>query len=240
MIVARDQASESGQGEVSYRDYRFSASAEGSAARGRVPDASVTRGGSANLGTAVAFADGHAALTRPITDSFIMIAPGPNLDGRSVEVNAGGGVPEARSGPLGPAVLPEVLSYEEQPVDLSAPDLPPWADLGPQPLSVLPAYRSGTRLTAGGAATIVLRGAFIDAKGRPLPLEAGDVESLDAPGNPPQGFFTGPSGGFMVESLKPGRLRVTLRNYPGRPVLLTVPAGRAGLVDVGPLTIALP
>jgi outer membrane usher protein len=238
VILTRDRSSETGQGEMNYRDYRFSADAAGSAVQSRTAGTNGSDDISLNLGTALAFAGGHAALSRPITDSFVIVSPHPSLSGRTVEVNVADGVPAAKSGPLGSAVLPEVLSYQKTRVDVSAPDLPPWVDLGPQPLYVYPAYRSGTRLVAGTAAAVIVEGLFVDAAGRPLPLEAGDLASLDEPGAPAQGFFTAKTGRFAVEGLKPGRLRLVLRNYPDRPVFLTIAPGRAGIVDVGTLPLA--
>jgi outer membrane usher protein len=137
-------------------------------------------------------------------------------------------------------VLPELTSYDQHAILLTAPDLPPWVDLGPQPLFVYPGYRSGTRLTAGTAATVIVEGSMVDGAGRPLALEPGDVAPLDDPGAPALAFFTAATGRFAVEGLKPGRLRLILRNFPDAPFLLTIPAGDAGIVDVGTLRVAPP
>ncbi|MCX5790593.1 MAG: fimbria/pilus outer membrane usher protein [Elusimicrobia bacterium] len=238
VFLTRDRSSETGQGTVQYRDYRFSADAAGSSERDRTPGSKARGRMSFDLGTALAFADGHAALSRPITASFVIVSPHPSLAGQAINVNVGNGIPEAKTGPLGPAVLPELTSYENHRVELSAPELPPWIDLGPQPRSVYPAYRSGTYLVAGTAASVIVEGLLVDGAGRPLPLEPGDIESLDDPGTPPHAFFTATTGRFAVEGLKPGRLRVILRNYPDRPILLTVPPGSAGMVDVGSLSLS--
>jgi outer membrane usher protein len=237
VIFERDRLSETSQGDILYRDYRFSAQAAGSSEQDRIPGASARQNASLNVGTALAFVDGHAALSRPITDSFVMVAPHPSLAGQPIEVDAVDGIPAARSGRLGPAVLPEVWSYDEHRVEVSAPDLPPWVDLGPQPRYVYPGYRSGTRLVAGAEAAVVVEGLIIDAAGRPLTLEPGDVASLDDPAAAPQAFFTAATGRFAVEGLKPGRLRLVLRNYPDKPVLLTISPGRSGMVDIGTLSL---
>ena len=238
VFLTRDRTSETGQGEVQYRDYRFSADAAGSSQRDRAPGSKARSRMSLNLGTALAFADGQAALSRPITDSFAIVSRHPSLASQAIDVNSGNGIPEAKTDPLGPAVLPELTSYESHRVELSAPELPPWIDLGPQPLTVYPGYRSGTRLMAGTAATVIIEGLLVDAAGRPLPLEPGDIESLNEPGTPPRSFFTATTGRFAVEGFKPGRLRLVLRNYPDKPILLTIPPGSAGMVDVGSLSLS--
>lgn len=238
-VLARDRGGETAQGELHYRDYRFSAGAAGSLVHGSAPGSSASGGASLNAGTALAFAGGSAALSRPITDSFVLVTPHASLEGRPVEVNAGDEVPEAISGPLGPAVLPELSSYEEHGVMLSAPDLPPWTDLGPQPQYVYPGYRSGTRLTAGSGATIIIQGLLVDGAGEPMALEPGDLEELDAPGTPSRGFFTATTGRFAVEGIKPGRVRLVFRNHPKSPILLTIAPGRAGIVDFGLLSLPL-
>jgi outer membrane usher protein len=236
VLFSRDRSSEMTQSELRYRDYRFSAGAAGSIEQDRAPEVLGRRHVSLNLGTALAFADGHVALSRPITDSFVMVSPHPSLSGQTIEVNAGDGIPAAKTGPLGPGVLPEMLSYEEHRVELSAPDLPPWADLGPQPRYVYPGYRSGTLMVAGSGQTVIVEGMLVDDAGRPLSLEPGDLESLDEPSAPPRGFFTAKTGRFAVEGLKPGKLRLVLRNYPDRPIVFVISAGRTGIVDVGTLS----
>ena len=238
VIVTRDHASETGQGDVHYRDYRFSADADGSFEQNRTSGAKANDLMNFDLGTALAFAGGHAAISRPITDSFAIVSPHPSLAGHEIDVNVGNGIPEAKTGLLGPAVLPELISYDKHRVELSAPDLPPWIDLGPQPRYVYPSYRSGTYLVAGSAAAVVVEGLIVDGAGRPLTLEPGDIESLDDPTAPTQVFFTAKTGRFAVEGLKPGRLRLVLRNYPDKPVMLTIPPGSAGMVDVGTLRLA--
>ena len=237
VFFTRDRASETAQGELHYRDYLFSADAAGSSVQDRRPGAKASGGASFDFGTALAFADGRAALSRPIADSFVIVAPHPSLAGQDIEVNVGNGIPAAKTGPLGPAVLPEVLSYQTQRVDVSAPNLPPWIALGPQPRYVYPGYRSGTVLVAGTAADVILEGLLIDGAGRPLTLEPGVIDNVDDPAAPPQDFFTAKTGRFSIQGLKPGRLLLVLSNYPDMSILLTIPPEGAGIIDAGTLRL---
>ena len=236
LILTHDRSSDTEEGNLHYRGYRFSADTTGSFAQGRAHAAPAAASLNLNFGTALAFAGGRVALSRPIADSFVLIAPHPSLSGQAIEVNVNNGVPEAVNGPLGPAVLPELLSYGENAVSLSAPHLPLWTDLGPQPRYVYPPYRSGTLLIAGTGA-VVIRGLLADTAGRPLPSEPGDLEQLDDTVPQARGFFTDAAGRFAVEGLKPGRFRLTLRNYPASPFLLTVPPGTSGNADAGTLRL---
>jgi outer membrane usher protein len=236
--VTRDRAGAAGRGELRYRDYRFSAGAAVSVEKDRLPGSDLNDRLSLNFGTALAFADGRAALSRPITDSFVIIAQHSSLTGRLIEVNSVSGIPEARTGPLGPAVLPEILSYQEHSIELDAPDLPPWTNLGTRPRSIYPAYRSGTLLIAGTAASVIIQGRLTDAAGRALPSEAGDLTHLEDQASPAIGFFTSRTGHFTVEGLKPGRWNLVLRNYPANSFLLTIKPGQSGMTDIGTLRLS--
>jgi outer membrane usher protein len=238
LIFSRDRSGYSTQGALHYRDYRFSADTVGSFGRSLLSDSPARSRLSITLGTALAFADGRVAISRPITDSFVIISPHPSLSGQTLEVNSGNGIPAAKTDLLGAAVLPEVLSYDEQRVETTAPKLPPWINLGPQPRYITTAYRSGTLLVAGMGADVIIQGLLVDTAGLPLPSEPGDLQQLDAPELPPLGFFTAKTGRFAVAGLKPGRLRLVLRNYPDSPVVLTIPPRRSGIVDVGTVKLS--
>ncbi len=236
VMITHNNSSDTGQGELHYRDYLFSADTVGSLEQDRASGAQPSGTLSVNLGTAVAFADGQAALTRPIMDSFSIIKPHASLSGQHLEVNGGNGIPEAKTGFLSPAVLPELMSYEEHRIDIAAPGLPLWADLGPQPRYVYPPYRSGTLLIAG-TGQVAVTGLLLDAAGQPLVSEPGYLEQLDDTAAQPQDFFTAKTGRFSSEGLKPGRFRLVLRNYPDTPFLLHIPAGSTGMVNIGELRL---
>ncbi len=236
VTAGRDSNNDSFQANVGYTGYRFNTSVFRSTMVAR-PDGGGHNDNTAfNFGTALAFADGYMAVTRPITDSFALFAPHPTLAGQSIEINTVDEKPEARSDFIGPAVLPDMNSYYQKHVTIDAPDLPLGYDLGKQAYDLQPTYRSGTLIKVGTGATVLGDGYLVDADGKPLPLEPGTIESLDQPKNPPIEFFTSRAGRFRVEGLQPGRFRLTLANDPEHAIEFTVPEGSKGRVDLGHLT----
>lgn len=236
LSATRDTADDTVQGQVGYTGYRFDTSVFRSTETGRSPGAGHDDTTTVNFGSAIAFADGHVAVTRPITDSFALFVPHPTLADQSIEINTVDDKPEARTDFLGPAVLPELNSYYQKHVTIDAPDLPLGYDLGKQVYDLQPTYRSGTVITVGTGATVLGDGYLVDADGKPLPLEPGTISSVDEPKTAPIEFFTSRLGRFRVEGLKPGRFRLTLTNDPAHAIEFTIPAGSKGRVDLGHLT----
>jgi outer membrane usher protein len=223
-------------GSVTYTGYRFTSRAAQTTTTGRQEGDGHSQRTALNFGTALAFAGGHVAVSRPIADSFVLFPQHPVLSSQDIEVNPVDDKPAARSDLLGMAVLPDMTSYYQHHVVLDAPDLPLGYELGRQIYDVQPTYRSGIVIPVGTGATVLGDGVLVDPGGRPLPLEPGQILSLDTPGQPAIDFFTSRSGRFRVEGLAPGRYRLTLLNTPERAIEFTIPPGSAGRFDLGRLT----
>jgi outer membrane usher protein len=224
-------------GQFRYWDYRFTAVLTEDAFQDRRSDSGWDEHTSLQFGTALAYADGQFALSRPITDGFLIVARNPALRGTTVDVNTVNDIPRARTGLLGPAVLPEMPSYYPERVTIEAPDAPLGVDLGRQLYYVEPAYRSGTLLVAGTGATVIAQGTVVDASGQPMGLEPCTATLLDAAGASPIECFTNRAGRFRIPGLRPGRVRLVMTNYPEHPFTLVIPAGSVGLVEVGRLVV---
>ncbi|MBU6445016.1 MAG: fimbria/pilus outer membrane usher protein [Alphaproteobacteria bacterium] len=223
------------RGDASFRDYRFEADLQGTQsvdASGR----STFRTG-LRAGTAVVYADGHFALSRPVTDSFAIVALDPSLRNHDVEIDPANGVPRAKADTLGPAVLPDLPPYFVHMLTLSAPNLPPGYDLGDQIYSLTPSYHSGTLIMAGTGATAMAEGTVVDSTGRPIELETGTIASLDAPEREPVAFFTDRWGRFRVDGLPPGRYRLRFDPRPGESLHFTLPRDAVGVHDFGTLVL---
>src|SRR3546814_12034374 len=64
-------------------------------------------------------------------------------------IDANGRFSTANSGAMGTALQPRLSSYSERNLLVTAPDAPIGTDLGEGSFRLLPAYRSGYRLTVG-------------------------------------------------------------------------------------------
>jgi outer membrane usher protein len=237
LSLSRSAPSNSLLGDLGYTGYRFTSNVNRSQVWDRNGGSTSTQTTTLNLGTALAYADGHAAVTRPITDSFVLLPTHPSLGDQRIEINRSTTeTPEARNDMVSPAVLPEIDSYYVNHVVIDAPDLPLGYELGQQIYDVRATYRSGILIPIGTGAVVLGDAILLSPAGEPLPLQQGTITSLDEPDRAPIEFFTSRAGRFRVEGLFPGRFKLTLANAPDGAVEFVVPPGSAGLVNLGRLT----
>lgn len=238
LSLSRSESADRLTGDVGYTGYRFDSRILQSSSADRDGGGDDHRT-TVNLGTALAFADGHFGVTRPISDSFVLFAPHESLSGQTIEINRVGDTPAAQTDILGAPMLPDLNAYYQHHIVIDALDLPLGYELGQQVYDVRPSYRSGIVIPVGTGATVLGDGVLIDAAGAPLPLELGTITSLDDETRAPIEFFTSRKGRFRVEGLSPGRFQLILANAPGNPIVFTIPAGSAGRVDLGQLTYVM-
>lgn len=200
----------------------------------------VDRRTEARFATALVFADGHFALSRPVNDSFAMVVAHPNLRGHIIGVDRVGEHNSAEVDAFGPAVVPNLASYQLRNVRIEASNLPVGLELGQALHQVEPGFRSGVVIIAGTDATVFLAGVLHDAKGVPIALQAGDILSLDEPDRPPIVMFTNRKGKFRVDGVRPGRYVIKLYAVPEAPVEFVVPESAVGLYDIGVFQIPPP
>ncbi|PZO37790.1 MAG: fimbrial biogenesis outer membrane usher protein, partial [Pseudanabaena frigida] len=183
--------------------------------------------------TAIAFADGNVAFSRPINDSFALVIPQKGLAGQVVGVNPDGqGSYFSRADEFGAAVVPNLSSYIVSRLLLEAPDAPAGTEIGNPVYYTLPTYRSGTVIRVGTDATVYIRGVLTDSKGQAISLQAGEVRSLSDPQWQPITLFTNRVGKFALTGFKVGRYELRLEN---KILQFEIPEGKVGLYDLGTL-----
>lgn len=191
---------------------------------------------SLRFGTALAYAGGSFALSRPIYDSFALVKPHRTLGKAPVYVLPSDDEYLSRSGALGPAVAPDLASYTPQSVTYDAPGAPVGYDLGPGIVQVAPPYRAGYLIEVGSAYSVTYTGRLLLPGGEPLALKAGLAYELAAPERPPVQMFTNRSGRFALSGLRPGTWRIeTSVGERKLAYTILVPADADGLVRGGDL-----
>ena len=193
---------------------------------------------SLRFGSAIVYAEGHVAVSRPVTDSFVMVVENPALEGKPIGLDPIGERYSARADRLGPGVLPDLQSYLVRKLTIDAPDLPPGYELGPDTFTLWPTYRSGTVIHAGTGATVLLRGVLRTADGKPVTLQTGTVHALDNPAFKPLPMFTNRGGRFVVEGLQPGRYELRMLADANAKLSFEIPKGRTGVFEIGDLRFA--
>ena len=158
----------------------------------------------------VAYADGKVGLGQRVDDSFALVDGDPSLGDRSVIVESHlASNPVARSGTLGPAVVP-LTSYFQQTVPYDVQDLPPGYDLGTGNFELYPWYHSGYALTVGSPYNITVLGHMLDAQGKPLALRTGTAVSTTDRAAPKREVITNQAGRFAALGLSAGTWHVTM------------------------------
>lgn len=195
-----------------------------------------TRDGSIRGATAIVYADGAFAVSRPVTGAFAIFSPHPALAGQTIGLNAvGDGHYQARIDSLGPAVLPELTRYRVERATLDARGLPIGLELGPGFVDLAPTYKSGIRVVVGTGAKVFLVATVQTAFGEPISLQAAQVESVGDPQSVPKLTFTNRTGRLALDGLAPGKYLLRLFATPDAPIAFEIPADTVGQYNAGVL-----
>jgi outer membrane usher protein len=227
-------------GQLDYTGYRFVASLSHDFNLPQTGDQTLESLTRLTFGTAIVFADGHFGWSRPVNESFALLLPNKNLRGQIIGIDPSVSGYTARADKLGPAVVIGLSPYYVSTLKIDAPKLPLGYDLGPTTYNLLPTYKSGTLIRVGTEATVFIRGVLLDASGKPVALQSGEVASLSDAKWPSITLFTNKAGKFALAGFKPGRYEIRLYTQPQGVVRFEIPSGKAGLYDLGSLKITAP
>lgn len=190
---------------------------------------------SLSLGSALVWTDSAIGISRPVTESFVILPKKKQLSGFSIPINNNGEYPEAEANAWGPAVLPSLLSYSIVPVSIDGSSLPLGYSVGREFWAAKPSYKSGVTILIGGDAKLIAMGSLTSKNGKALALVSGEV--YDGSGRATGStFFTNRKGQFMIENLKPGRYTLHFFDTSLKPVTINV-AGEVGIVKLQTLQV---
>jgi outer membrane usher protein len=195
---------------------------------------------SLRFGTSLAVADGSFSIGRPIQDSFAIVGAHPSLKGTDLFIDANGRFSAANSGKMGTALQPSLSSYSERNLLVTAPDAPIGTDLGEGSFRLLPAYRSGYKLTMGSDYMVSVVGRLLGSNGEPITLVAGTAVEEAHPEREPVPLFTNAAGRFGATGLAPGRWRITLSDDDRTRFDLVIPDGANRTIAAGDLVPTMP
>jgi outer membrane usher protein len=160
---------------------------------------SFSRNVSYRLETAVAFADGHMAFSRPIQNNFILVYPEDGLLGRAFTVGDTGLVDM-----FGPAVITDLPAWSERLMSVGEiTDVPEGYDLGALRQRVGVGHYSGQAIRVGNGFRIRVFGSAKTDAG-PLAYVACEVFREALPDVVVSRVLTGPDGRFLIQGLEPG------------------------------------
>lgn len=186
------------------------------------------------FGTAIAWTDQGIGVTRPIADSFAMIvqSPGPNnLDGVKIAINKSEDGAQAYLENGSPAILPELQSYADMPVEIDVRSLPLGYSLKPEFAVLRPSYHSGVAMILQTAKSVTVTGILKDSKGVPIKLQTGVVKKTHA------SFFTDELGQYFIEGIQEPMFELVFDSEKYSPLQVQVPEGSIGVVRLPDLVV---
>lgn len=229
----------SGYGHLRYYGYRAEAAFEQNVFTSAAPGGDGTVS-TLRAGTALVYADGHLAVSRPIQDSFALLYPADSLKGQKIGIEVLDNQPFVQIDRFGPAVLPDLTSYQLKRVNIESPDLPPGLDVGAPLRYLVPRYRSGTVIKVGSEAAGLLEGVVLNADGTPFALQGGEALPAGRSDREPVTIMTNRDGKFQIMGLEPGEYEVGFFAQPNSPVRFVVPKAGQGTISVGTLNLPAP
>lgn len=198
---------------------------------------------SLSFGSALVWTDKSIAISRPVTESFVIIHD-PASSGIEVAVNNNGNYAEATVNSFGPGVLPNLVSYYEQPVSLGVTSLPEGYSLGREFQVAKPTYKSGVDITLHVRSAAVATGRLLLPEGAPLSLQSGEIVRAADPEFPSHeegayvgSFFTNQRGIYFVESLDPGAYELKFYDSRWKPVRFKIKKGQVGIIHLDPIVL---
>lgn len=192
---------------------------------------------SVSIASAMAYAGGHFGISRPIRDSFAIVVPHTSIGDQAIGVNLFRDSYQSESGLLGPAVVPDLISYQPRTLTIDVPELPLGYNLENDLPNLLPTFRSGTIVPLGGDTNVLLAGVLNIREGELASLETGKLIALDDNQQDARPFFTNRKGKFYVDRLKPGKYQLQLFSFPKDTITIEIPEDTVGIYDIGNIGI---
>jgi len=191
------------------------------------------------LQSALVYVDGNWAVSRPVSQGFVLVKGIKNLEDSQIAINPNSDGYQAVSSLYGPAVLPSLSPYNIKKIEVEPLD-PPAGYLVEKPnFTLFPTYKCGYALYMGSDSKVVVIGSLVDGiSGNPFGHQSIEVVSLDDKKAEPLRTFTSRKGQFQLLGLKPG-------NYEIRPedsselgiVAFQIPQGAEGIYRIGTLPL---
>jgi outer membrane usher protein len=187
--------------------------------------------------TALAFAGGSFAWTRPITNAFVMFKPEGEIKDKELLVDPASDekTGQAESDFLGTAVM-QAVPYLRTKYTVG---VPPEFDnesifLNSDNFDVVSTYKSGTLVDVKADKTATIIGLLIGSNQLPLCEVSGEMRGTDPKDkSEPLMFFTNDKGQFYIQGVRGEEYEITFFNEEETKVKIEIPTGISGKYEMG-------
>ncbi|AQW58691.1 fimbria/pilus outer membrane usher protein [Vibrio owensii] len=183
--------------------------------------------------TGLTLADGHIALSRPLTGPVAIVNIHESLES-DVEINAfAQDPPEAISTPRISNAVGLSTGHIQSSTFVTAPNAPPGYNIGDYQRTIVPGSATGHLIQIGSAASKTVIGSIISSvSGKPIELATGTLTGNDEYYQ----IFTNKSGRFVVEGIAPGKYLLKINSLGGSGISISIPDVKDNLIYLPSVT----
>ena len=231
--MTKDDQAKDLSGRLNYINNRFEAELAHNQRYDLLPGGRTDAESTLTVNSFIGYAAGALAVGRPTHDAFIITPIHPSLAKSKIEIRAGP-LAVARSGWLGPPLVPIRRAYGVSSYDINVEPLPSGYDIGSGKLSIFPGFGTAYRMVIGSDASRMAVGTLLGPDG-PMALTIGVIEPMGTSKSEGQPLFTNRAGRFVAERLSPGRYRIVIGGTELGQFVISDKS--EGVVDVGIITL---
>jgi outer membrane usher protein len=190
------------------------------------------------LGSAVAFADGHWATSRPLRGQpFAIFSGKSNLLNTKIGITRGGGITPTAflNGAENTSIMPGLSAYYANQLNLDLQDVPMEMQIRQEQFNVKPAYRSAVVLEVGAEGGVYVTTTLLGPLGQPIIHKV--VNILPMSGVSPILSFTDEAGLTLIEGLAAGNYDILVPGTIDLTATFSIPEGIQGRLSLSPITL---
>ena len=193
------------------------------------------------VASAISYADGLFGLSKPITDSFVIVGPKYPSDGLVFGVRTSEATFNSSKNLFGTVVVPNISASSSNRLQVEIIDLPSGFDPGQTQALFKASSGQGAAFRIGKEAIVYASGRLLFADDKPASFVIGSVTPKTQPGQEPQDpqiIFTDNTGLFYIYDLVPGTYELQF-DLPGfSPYELVIDPQSSGFLDLGVIRLS--
>lgn len=186
--------------------------------------------------TAMAWGSGHFSFSRPITDSFALLATNEVPDSGYLVINPDTEFSEATMDSWKTLVLPNLTAYQKSTLIIDSTHLPAGTTLQKESYLLKPQYRGGIFVDLSLEKAILAIGYLKKQNNDPLDFISGSIYN-EKNQLITDSFFTDGQGRFMIDQLKAGTYKIILHEAGWKEIILTLDPKDQHQINLGVIQV---